>query len=133
MSILIKGMRMPKNCIKCPMQFGGMCYVMPADVDESRVAPTVEEAWKQGKPDWCPLIEIPESHGDLIDRDALLDMVRDVNTDYYCEVLGVTVEDIDSVPTVIEAEGSEDDEYDFGICNYPRRRGGRQMCCYGRK
>ena len=102
MSILIKGMRMPKNCIKCPMQFGGMCYVMPAEVDESRVAPTVEEALKQGKPDWCPLVEIPESHGDLIDRDALLDMVRDVNTDYYCEVLGVTVEDIDSVPTVIE-------------------------------
>ena len=133
MSVLIKCMRMPENCIKCPMQFGGMCYVMPAEVDEGRVAPTVEEAWKQGKPDWCPLIEIPESHGDLIDRDALLDMVRDVNTDYYCEVLGVTVEDIDSVPTVIEAEGSEDDEYDFGICNYPRRRGGRQMCCYGRK
>ena len=102
MSVLIKGMRMPENCIKCPMQFGGMCYVMPAEVDEGRVAPTVEEAWKQGKPDWCPLIEIPESHGDLIDRDALLDMVRDVNTDYYCEVLGVTVEDIDSVPTVIE-------------------------------
>ena len=22
---------------------------------------------------------------------------------------------------------------DFGICNYPRRRGGGQMCCYGRK
>ena len=71
MSILIKGMRMPENCIKCPMQFGGMCYVMPAEVDESRVAPTVEEAWKQGKPDWCPLVEIPEPHGDLIDRDAL--------------------------------------------------------------
>ena len=102
MGIYIKGMKMPENCIKCPMQFGGMCYVMPAEVDEGRVAPTVEEAWKQGKPDWCPLIEIPESHGDLIDRDALLDMVRDVNTDYYCEVLGVTVEDIDSVPTVIE-------------------------------
>ena len=60
MSILIKGMRMPENCIKCPMQFGGMCYVMPAEVDESRVAPTVEDAWKQGKPDWCPLVEIPE-------------------------------------------------------------------------
>ena len=102
MGIYIKGMKMPENCIKCPMQFGGMCYVMPAEVDEGRVAPTVEEAWKQGKPDWCPLVEIPESHGDLIDRDALLDMVRDVNTDYYCEVLGVTVEDIDSVPTVIE-------------------------------
>ena len=51
------------------------------------------------------LIELPENHGDLIDRDALLDMVRDVNTDYFCEVLGVTVEDIDSAHTVIEAEG----------------------------
>lgn len=107
MNILIKGMRMPENCIECPMQFGGMCYVMPADVDESRVASTVEEALKQGKPDWCPLVEIPEPHGDLIDRDALLDMVRDVNTDYFCEVLGVTEEDIEDASAVIEAEGSE--------------------------
>lgn len=71
MGVYIKGMGMPENCIKCPMQFGGMCYVMPAEVDESRVAPTVEEALKQGKPDWCPLVEIKEPHGDLIDRDAL--------------------------------------------------------------
>ena len=71
MGIYIKGMRMPENCIKCPMQFGGMCYVMPAEVDESRVAPTVEEAWKQGKPDWCPLVEIPEPHWKLIDDNAM--------------------------------------------------------------
>ena len=71
MGIYIKGMRIPENCIKCPMQFGGMCYVMLADVDESRVAPTVEEAWKQGKPDWCPLVEIPEPYGRLIDDNAM--------------------------------------------------------------
>ena len=70
MGIYINGMRMPENCIKCPMQFGGMCHVMPAEVDESRVAPTVEEALKQGKPNWCPLVEVSEPHGDLIDRDA---------------------------------------------------------------
>ena len=104
MSVLIKGMRMPENCIQCPMQFGGMCYVMPADVDESRVAPTVEAAWKQGEPDWCPLIEIPEPHGRLIDGDALQCKVDDIGLGYY-EVLGVTEDTIDSAPTVIEAEG----------------------------
>lgn len=57
MSILIKNTTMPKNCIECPMQFGGWCYVCPPDIDE-RVAETVEEAVKQGKPDWCPLVEI---------------------------------------------------------------------------
>ena len=109
MSILIKGMRMPENCIKCPMQFGGMCYVMPAEVDESRVAPTVEAAWKQGKPDWCPLVEIPEPHGDLIDRDALeADICPDWNGLYvpdnaYSEKL------IRNAPTIIGEEGSENE------------------------
>lgn len=108
MGIYVKGMKMPENCIKCPMQYGGMCYVMPADVDESRVAPTVEEAQKQGKPDWCPLVGIPEPHGDLIDRDALeADICPDWNGLYvpdnvYSEKL------IYNAPTVIEAEGSED-------------------------
>ena len=68
----------------------------------------IASEYNTSKPDWCPVAEVQEPHGDLIDRDALLDMVRDVNTDYYSEVLGVTEEDIDSVPTVIEAEGSED-------------------------
>ena len=62
-SVLIKNLTMPKNCIECPMQFGGWCYVCPPDIDE-RVAETVEEAVKQGKPDWCPLVEI---EGDDVD------------------------------------------------------------------
>lgn len=57
--IAIKDFKMPENCLKCPMQFGGWCYVSPPEVDE-RVAPTVDEAWEQGKPDWCPLIDVPE-------------------------------------------------------------------------
>ena len=97
MSILIKGMRMPENCIKCPMQFGGMCYVMPAEVDESRVAPTVEDALKQGKPDWCPLVEVSEPHGDLIDRDAL--RIAELDT------LIMIRYKLAYAPTVIEAEG----------------------------
>lgn len=68
MSVLIKGMKIPENCIKCPMQFGGWCYAAPPEIDE-RVAPTVDEAVEKGKPEWCPLVDLGK-HGDLIDRDA---------------------------------------------------------------
>lgn len=60
--IAIKDFKMPENCLKCPMQFGGWCYVSPPEVDE-RVAPTVDEAWEQGKPDWCPLVDVPDEMG----------------------------------------------------------------------
>ena len=105
MSVLIKGMRMPENCIKCPMQFGGMCYVMPAEVDESRVAPTVEEAQKQGKPDWCPLIEIPEPHGRLIDADEMCADLATVDPQYET-MIEWCIQVTNAQPTVIE--GSED-------------------------
>lgn len=63
--IAIKGYKMPKDCINCVMQFGGWCGVSPPEVDE-RVADTVEDAVNNGKPDWCPLVEIdtePVKHG----------------------------------------------------------------------
>ena len=55
--IAIKGFWMPETFIDCVMQFGGWCGVSPPEVDE-RVAETVDEAIKQKKPEWCPLIEI---------------------------------------------------------------------------
>ena len=69
MSVVVKGMRIPENCIRCPMQFGGWCYVAPSEIDE-RVAPTVDEAVEKGKPEWCPLVDLGK-HGKLIDADAL--------------------------------------------------------------
>lgn len=111
MSVFVKGMRMPENCIKCPMQFGGMCYVMPAEVDESRVAPTVEAAWKQGKPDWCPISEIHEPHGDLIDRDALISQMES-DTEQMEEPIAkmfayAAISDVKHAQIILEAEGSE--------------------------
>lgn len=70
MGVYVRYMKMPESCLKCPMQFGGWCYVSPQEIDE-RVAPTVDEAAEQGKPEWCPLVEVPEPHGDLIDRNEV--------------------------------------------------------------
>ena len=62
MSILIKGMEMPKHCGECGIEWcekwkrliiGGMS-----------IAKT--------RPSDCPLIEIPDGHGRLIDADALM-------------------------------------------------------------
>lgn len=66
MSVVIRGMKMPKSCDECP------CYY------------ETEGAWRNecevlGKeyiaddyrPEWCPLIELPAGHGQLIDADEL--------------------------------------------------------------
>ena len=126
MSILIKSMKMPENCIKCQMQFGGMCYVMPADVDESRVAPTVEEALKQGKPDWCPLVEIPEPHGDLIDRDVpeiiYCKDCRKHNVKVGFDENFHTVWKEDACPLVYWRGKAKAHEFDYQYCAFAERR-----------
>jgi hypothetical protein len=103
-SIIVKGMRIPDNCIKCPMQFGGWCYVAPQEIDE-RVAPTVDEAVEHGKPEWCPLVDLGK-HGDLIDRDELkTEFPKDMDWEYPVNTNEYVCEMIDNAKTVIEAEG----------------------------
>lgn len=51
--VVVWTMKMPTTCIDCPLQFGGLCMVAPADVDDTQVAPTVDAC--VGRTDWCPL------------------------------------------------------------------------------
>ena len=98
MSVVVRGMRMPENCIKCPLQFGGWCYAAPPEIDE-RVAPTVDEAVEKGKPEWCPLVDLGK-HGKLIDADAL-----EPDADYDDgEYWAYSVAQVCSAQAVIEAE-----------------------------
>ena len=90
MSIIVKGMEMPKNCDECP------CYY------------ETEGAWRNecevlGKeyiaddyrPEWCPLVELPP-HGRLIDVDALME--SDLGGEPYKSVIRRVIL---QVPTVI--------------------------------
>ena len=95
MSVLIKGMEMPALCQECDLYIDGACY--------AKGYRDYQSIMDMSKPDDCPLIEVPTPHGDLIDRDKLLNQVDDISLGYY-EVLGVTEDDIDNAPTVIEAE-----------------------------
>lgn len=91
MSLLIKGMKMPKHCWQCH-------FHDEADVCEM-LGLSCMRVWGEEKtlPD-CPLIELPD-HGDLIDRDALLKKVQK----WYWEAL----ETVKRMPAVIPAERSE--------------------------
>lgn len=105
MSILIKGMEMPKSCFGCSLRKvwddGVQCLVnkglwMDAD----------------SKHHDCPLIPVPP-HGDLIDRDAIknrykYELTRTYLDDYakgYQTALKAVLGD--TTPTIIPAEEGE--------------------------
>ena len=67
MSVLIRGMQMPKNCMNCPVRVGIFCQILNIDVDPFYDGGTARNAQ-------CPLGDLG-SHGDLIDRDALKNAV----------------------------------------------------------
>ena len=67
MSVIVKGMEMPKGCGLCPME--NMCVVV-----RRRVISMDRELWTplNYRHDDCPLVEMPASHGELVDRNDLL-------------------------------------------------------------
>lgn len=78
MSIIILGMKMPKNCITCP-------FMVSRENDDcilqSLEANAHAESWEQLR-EGCPLIELPP-HGRLIDADKLERMFADIDNAPY--------------------------------------------------
>lgn len=64
MSVLIKGMEMPKNCHECRLYEGDIYYCSAADKEIDILDSS------EGKCQFCPLVPVPQ-HGRLIDADAL--------------------------------------------------------------
>ena len=66
MSECVVRMEMPKCCSDCPCVNGEYGYCQ-ADKEERQIEDP------NGRPSWCPIIgELPEQHGDLIDRDKAI-------------------------------------------------------------
>lgn len=88
MSILIKGMEMPKNCYECDFCTYGYCPHLNSHVSNS-----------QERDSDCPIIELPP-HGDLIDRDEQIERAWRLNLS--TRELIVTM--LKTAPTILEAE-----------------------------
>ena len=118
MSILIKGMEMPKDCPFCPMaHFNKLDALTGCDVVPGKryVKESETDYWNSDKrPDWCPFVEIPTPHGRLIDADAFEDAFiryyltqeRQNNLMFAAvEIKQQLADMIADFPTIIEAEG----------------------------
>lgn len=89
MSVLIKGMDMPENCLVCFVPCSLLCDL--DDYDRKRI--------RHPK---CPCVEISTPHGRLIDADEL-----EVDTewsDYYDGYQSYSAMQIKYAPTVIDKE-----------------------------
>ena len=101
MSVLIKGMEMPKNCDECPVALCGKYCRINQTYTTYRALPI--------RPDHCPLVELPEHHGRLIDAEFLKEHLYTCATNgrplhrMYQE-LDELLEAINDIPTVVEAE-----------------------------
>jgi len=105
MSVLIKGMEMPKSCCQCPCSNVAGCEVT-REVLTSNLMRT-------GRSKRCPLVPVPP-HGRLIDasEEITVQMYDDQHEDFY--QVKMTIDDLLSqswidakAPTVIPAEEGE--------------------------
>ena len=76
--ILIKNMKMPKDCLHCDFShMASDCLKIWIICKPKDISVTDGDAVKDGRPDWCPLIEVPTPHGRLIDADAYHKEIRE--------------------------------------------------------
>lgn len=108
MSILIKGMQIPKNCKECPLE---QIYGRDGEVAKCPLTKKISSSYlaSETRMSDCPLVELP-SHGRLIDADALVKLLKECddvldNSEMppSLVVVGI-INDIKKAPTIIEAE-----------------------------
>ena len=114
MSILIKGMEMPKYCMGCKFCGSGSIdeFEYWCGLTGSRLGAIGDVVlWEDMRAADCPLVEVPTPHGRLIDADEAFIDADERGFDFWaCDA------DIDSAhdflraqPTIIEAEeGNEE-------------------------
>lgn len=112
MSVIVKGMIIPNNCSSCcfnKLHIDAVsCYLL----EDAIIGESYWTFYEKRKD--CPLIEVPDNHGDLIDRDKLKRKAQKVATEAWKMKISANVETtlnqfidwIDDAPTIIE--GSEE-------------------------
>ena len=69
MSVIFKGLKMPKNCIECIARIDTLRGDIICCVNKGLI--TYETISAMGRPVWCPANEL-KNHGDLIDKDVTI-------------------------------------------------------------
>ena len=122
MSVLIKGLKMPEKCGSCDL----FHVESPMHCTVVKGHKTVGAPYGMPRPDWCPLVEIPEPHGDLIDRDApeivFCKDCRKHNVKVGFDENFHTVWKEDACPLVDWRGKAKEHEFDYQYCAFAERR-----------
>lgn len=76
MSVYIKGMDMPKRCAECTFETLFSDDMHYCAVEEIAKEIPTEDYW-ECRPSFCPMSEVPEPHGRLIDADELIEWAEE--------------------------------------------------------
>ena len=99
MSVLVKGMEMPKTCNDCPLLDWDLSYIKCGVVN--RKFKVDEEHFRESRVYDCPLIEIPP-HGRLIDaNEIIIPFFENIDDENLMRKV------IKAMPTIIPADGGE--------------------------
>ena len=111
MTVLIKNIEQPKDnsCSYCFFYRGYSCGATPPDKTTERDKGYIcrQFVYPEGidsRPEWCPLVEIPEPHGRLIDADFMKELGAKCIAKRCDDGVLLALGRIDDLPTVIEAE-----------------------------
>ena len=107
MGVYVKGMKMPKECRECYLlEYYEYLGETQCSITRMMLAEREKPISFDGRPSWCPLVEVPEPHGRLIDAEKLKnEYPHDTDWDYPVNTNSYVCESIDNASTVIEAEG----------------------------
>lgn len=117
-SVLIRGMNMPEKCGSCDLFHAES----PMHCTVVKGYKTVGAPYGMPRPDWCPLVALPDHHGRLVDADALHVLFEnqwhylqclnwDENPTAEAKQTGINwcINTLhDDAKTIIEAEGDEE-------------------------
>ena len=104
MSVVVKGMQMPEKCGLCDLFHAESpmhCTVVKGNK-------TVGAPYGMHRPEWCPLVALPDKHGRLVDADSLIIDLMDrglegIQTDDWAEIQQTVMD----APTIVESEGEK--------------------------
>ena len=105
MSVLIRGMKMPENCYKCPLRRrDGMDIVCPVAHERFSVADVNILEYRL---DNCPLVHVPP-HGRLIEAETIMKFITDgLNSGEFGYDQTKVLTEIQYAPTIIPAKEGE--------------------------
>lgn len=105
MSVLVKGMEMPEKCGLCDLFHAES----PMHCTVVKGHKTVGAPYGMPRPEWGPLVALPDKHGRLVDADALM---HELNNSHYPGApyvdagISIAIGKVCDAPTIVESEDS---------------------------